>query len=101
MAPRPTQLYPGGPVRLYSTDHFRGSIPYDDGVRRGFIGPYLCSACKQPTLRGLAGAGRRRCLACNWVTGGRKRRGLEAEAAAHVVRAFSKARQEFGLEDDE
>ena len=53
---RPTQLYPGGPVRLFSTTRFQGqgSIPYSDGKRKGFIGLYLCTACGGPTLRVLA-----------------------------------------------
>jgi hypothetical protein len=106
MAPRPTQLYPGGPVRLFSTTRFQGqgSIPYSDGKRKGFIGLYLCTACGGPTLRVLAGANQWRCLLCvtrcGWGAGAR-RRDLERLAAARVVSAFEKARQEYGEEEDE
>ena len=96
MAPRPTQLYKGGPVRLFSIARFpgQGSIPYSDSERKGFIGLYLCTSCREPTLRVLAGANEWRCLLCvtrcGWAAGSR-RRDLERLAAARVVSAFEKA----------
>jgi hypothetical protein len=46
MAPEPTRMYYGGPLRLFSTERFLGGIPYHGGEFTGFSGMFICAQCR-------------------------------------------------------
>jgi hypothetical protein len=51
--PRVTQMYSGGPYRLFATEPFLGGTPYHGGHLHGYAGLFVCSLCQARVVRVL------------------------------------------------
>jgi hypothetical protein len=62
--PQIIRMYPSGPYRLFSEERFLGGTPYADGVRRGFIGSFICGLCQEQARELIVAAGEWICRGC-------------------------------------
>ena len=51
--PEPTRTYYSGPLRMFCTQPFPGSVPYSGGSLKGFAGLFICTGCRGEVPRVL------------------------------------------------